>query len=93
MVAAMLFVASCISPIVVCYFVIDSLVGIERLTTHYWVRDGFAISVILNAFGAIGFRSRMARENITSYSLALFLLVAVATLLGYGFFMISLLGV
>ncbi|TWU59533.1 hypothetical protein [Crateriforma conspicua] len=93
MVAAMLFVASCISPIIVCFFVVDSLVGIERLTTHYWLHDGIVISVVFNAFGAIGFLSRIVRDNLSSYSLALFLLVSVATFLGYGFFMISLLGV
>lgn len=51
-VAATLLVAPCVSPIIVCYFVIDSLDGIEQLATNYWLRDGILISVVLNLMSA-----------------------------------------
>ncbi|SMP78235.1 hypothetical protein SAMN06265222_1253 [Neorhodopirellula lusitana] len=93
MLTALLILLACLAPIHACYLVIDLLVGIERLTNHYWVRDGVIISIGLNLLGLVFSRFRRVRKHPAWSGLVWIGVVSLATFLCYGFFMLAIISV
>lgn len=84
---------SLVAPILTCFFVIDLLIGVEHLKKHYWISDGIVISIILNGLGAIPLLNQVVRKKVRGYVRWMAIVVTTLAFLGYGFFMIAMLGV
>ena len=84
---------SCVSPILSCYLVVDSLIGIENLKANYWFRDGVMLSGVLNYLAVSPFLLPSVRKRSAEYALLMVLLVTTVAFFGYKFFTLAILGV
>ncbi len=85
--------ASVILPVVMCFVVIDLLIGVETLKRQYWIRDGIILSAILNGIFSIPLLHSRIRKSAVQY--LPFMAVCTSTLayLAYWHYMVAMIGI